>query len=410
MNDGKLCISADSHVVESVEFFKPLADMFGDKAPRVVIADPAIGPQLNLGDGRLGLRITGFFMQNVDFTKPEAQELLAKGYELARPGCYDVKERLLDQDIDGIDAEVIYPSVIFNVYQVEDRNILNATFRLYNDWVADYCSKSPDRLFPLASLQLYDLDEAIAEMERSKLMGHVGASIPASAPPDKQYVDPWYDKFWAAAEEMQMPLNMHIFTGATADHGLPRNDPRSRANGPMAFAGVALTVADIIQSGVCERFPNLKFVVTEFETGWIGHVLKRLDWAYVRGGGERRMGLPKLPSEYWRSNFYCTFEDDPLGVRTRDFIDVNTMLWGSDYPHGDSIFPHSQQVLSEILDGCTPEEKWKMTVKNVVELYNLPYELTGPEQARINYVPTPEVKTWRNALPLTEVTQSTPMV
>ena len=276
--------------------------------------------------------------------------------------------------------------------------------------MADYCKKAPDRLFPLSSLQLYDLDEAIAEMERSKLMGHVGASIPASAPPDKMYVDPWYDKFWAAAQEMQMPLNMHIFTGATADHGLPRNDPRSRANGPMAFAGVALTVADLIQSGVCERFPDLKFVVTEFETGWIGHVLKRLDWAYVRGGGERAMGLPKLPSEYWRSNFYCTFEDDPLGIRTRDFIDVNTMLWGSDYPHGDSIFPHSQQVLSEILDGCTPEEKWKMTVKNVVELYHLPFELTGPEQARINYVPTPEVKTWRNSLPLTEVTQATPMI
>ena len=410
MDDGKLCISADSHVVESVEFFEPLADMFGEKAPRVVIADPKVGPQLNLGDGRLGLRITGFFMQNVDFTKPEAQELLAKGYELARPGCYDVKERLLDQEIDGLDAEVIYPSVIFNVYQVADRNVLNATFRLYNDWVSDYCNKAPGRLFPLSSLQLYDLDEAIAEMERSKLMGHVGASIPASAPPDKLYVDPWYDKFWAAAQEMEMPLNMHIFTGATADHGLPRNDPRSRANGPMAFAGVALTVADLIQSGVCERFPDLKFVVTEFETGWIGHVLKRLDWAYVRGGGERVMGLPKLPSEYWRSNFYCTFEDDPLGIRTRDFIDVNTMLWGSDYPHGDSIFPHSQQVLSEILDGCTPEEKWKMTVKNVVELYKLPFELTGPEQARINGVPAPEVKTWRNSLPLTEVTQATPMI
>ena len=296
------------------------------------------------------------------------------------------------------------------MYQVENRDILNATFRLYNDWVADYCRKAPDRLFPLASLQLYDLDEAIAEMERSKLMGHVGASIPASAPPDLLYVDPAYDKFWSAAQEMQMPLNMHIFTGATSDHGLSRRDPRSRANGPMAFAGMAITIADLIQSGVCERFPDLKFVVTEFETGWIAHTLKRLDWAYVRGGGERTMGLPKLPSEYWRSNFYCTFEDDPLGVRTRDFIDVDTMLWGNDYPHGDSIFPHSQQVLSEILDECTPEEKWKMTVKNVVELYHLPYELTGPEQARINYVPTPEVKTWRNSLPLTEVTQSTPMI
>ena len=85
------------------------------------------------------------------------------------------------------------------------------------------------------------------------------------------------------------------------------------------------------------------------------------------------------------------------------------MLWGNDYPHGDSVFPHSQQVLSEILDECTPEERWQMTVGNVVKLYNLPFELGSPDQATINSLAKPEAKTWRNAMPLTEVGLATPM-
>jgi hypothetical protein len=116
-----------------------------------------------------------------------------------------------------------------------------------------------------------------------------------------------------------------------------------------------------------------------------------------------------LPSAYWRRQFSCTFEDDPLGIMTRSFIGTETMLWGNDYPHGDSVFPHSQQVLSEILSDCTPEERYQMTVENVVKLYNLPFELEGPEQARINSVPTPEQKTWRNAMPLPQVTIATPL-
>ena len=392
----KLCISADSHVVESAEFFEPLEKLFGEEAPRMVTADPARGPQLDLRNGKLGIGLSGFFMQNVDFTTPEAMEMRKLGYALARPGCYDVPERLNDQDLDGLAAEIVYPSVIFNLYQIENLDIVKASFALYNDWVADYCRQAPDRLFPLASLQLFDLDEAIQEMERSKKLGHVGVSIAATAPPDRLYSDPFYDKFWEAAQAMNMPMHWHIFTGATDNHGLPFR----QAGSALSFAGVMFTIADIIQSGVCERFPGLRFVVTEFETGWVGIMLKRLDWAYIRGGGEKVFGLPMLPSEYWKRNFRVTFEDDPLGIMTRDFIGTSTMMWGSDYPHGDSIFPHSQQVLSEILSDCTPEERYELTVKNVVELYNLPFELEGPDQAALNFIPTPKVKTWQNALPL----------
>ena len=392
---NKLCISADSHVVESAEFFKPLEELFGEKAPRIVTVDPARGPQLDLGNGKLGIGLSGFFMQNVDFTSSEALEMRRLGYDLARPGCYDVKERLKDQELDGINAEVLYPSVIFNVYQIENLDIVKATFCLYNDWVADYCKEAPDRLFPLASIQLFDLDEAVRELERCKKLGHVGASIAATAPPGRLYSDPYYDKFWEAAQDLKMPLNWHIFTGATENHGLPFR----QAGSALSFAGVMFTVADIIQSGVCERFPGLRFVVTEFEAGWVGIMLKRLDWGYIRAGGEKVSGLPLLPSEYWNRNFRVSFEDDPLGIMTKDFIGTSTMMWGSDYPHGDSVFPHSQQVLSEILSDCTLEERYEMTVKNVVELYNLPFELEGPEQAAVNSIPTPSVKTWRNAMP-----------
>jgi predicted TIM-barrel fold metal-dependent hydrolase len=365
-----LCISSDSHVVEPPELFEPLQKRFGDRAPRIRMTEEQ-GPRLDLGNGRLGIAVGSFLQAGQDFGAPDALEIRKRGYELARPGVYEIPARLEDEALDGVDAEVLYPSIIFNVYQIEDLNIVKATFASYNDWVTDYMSQAPDHLFGLASVQLYDLDEAIQEMERGKKAGHVGVGIPATAPPDRPYSDPWYDKFWAAAQDMKMPMTMHIFTGATPNHGLPNQ----HADYPLAFAGAMCTIADLIYGGVCERFPGLRFVITEFETGWTAHMLDRLDWAYKRRGGTR--GYPKIPntpSYYWRQNFRITFEDDPIGILTRDKIGPETLMWGSDYPHGDSVFPDSQGVLDRIMADCTPQERHLMTAKNVVELYDLPFE------------------------------------
>jgi predicted TIM-barrel fold metal-dependent hydrolase len=367
----ELCISADSHIVEPPELFAPLEKRFGERAPRIRFGGER-GPQLDLGDGRLGLSIAGFLQAGVDFSRPETQEAMKKGYELARPGVYDIKARLEDQNLDGIDAEVMYPSILFNVYQIADTEVVNATFASYNDWIADYSSGAPDRLFGLGAVQLRDIDSAIAEMERAKKLGLVGVCIPATAPPEHLYSDSYYDKFWAAAQDLNMPLGMHIFTGATDRHGLPF----AQGGSALAFAGVIFSIADLVQSGVCARYPGLRFVITEFETGWLGITLKRLDWGYWRPGGPRRPGaLPEPPSYYWKQNFRITFEDDEIGVKTRNYSGSSTLMWGSDYPHGDSVFPHSQEVLGRILAECTPEERYEMTVKNVVELYDLPFEV-----------------------------------
>ncbi|HEX8969126.1 MAG TPA: amidohydrolase family protein, partial [Chloroflexota bacterium] len=328
----RLCISADSHVVEPAEMFAPLQKRLGNRAPRIVRTE--MGDQLDRGDGTLGLPIGGFLIAGMDLASDETRAQTRRGYAIARPGVYDIGERLKDQQRDGVAAEVVYPSVLFDVYQVEDTSVVEATFQAYNDWLQAYVRPAPGRLFGLGAIQLRDLDAAIDEMHRVKELGFVGACIPCTAPPERPFSDRFYDPFWAAAEEAGVPLAMHIFAAASPYHGVP-NVPG--ANSPLAYIGMEVTLMHLIASGVCERFPDLKFVPTEFETGWIGNFLRRTDHAWTRHGGKiAGFSLPHKPSDYWHRQFTATFEDDPIGIRTRDFIGVDNLMWGSDYPHGDS--------------------------------------------------------------------------
>ena len=372
----RLCISSDSHVVEPPEMFAPLQNKLGSKAPRIVKTE--LGDQLDRGNGTLGLPIGGFLIAGMDLATDETRAQTKRGYAIARPGVYDIGARLKDQDIDGVDAEVIYPSVLFDVYQVEDTNVVHTTFQAYNDWLAEYMRPAGTRLFGLGAIQLRDLDRAIEEMHRVKEMGFVGLAIPCTAPPEKPFSDPYYDRFWAAAQQAQMPLAMHIFAQGSPNHGVP-NVPG--ANSPLAYIGMEVTIMHLIVGGVCERFPDLQFVPTEFETGWIGNFLRRTDHTWTRHGGKiAGYTLPQKPSYYWHRQFTCTFEDDPIGIRTRDFIGVKNMMWGSDYPHGDSIFPESQQILDSLFSAEEEPDRYAVTVENVVSLYKLPFDIAHSTQ------------------------------
>jgi predicted TIM-barrel fold metal-dependent hydrolase len=364
-------ISADSHVVEPPELFIPLQDRFGERAPLVVFTE-RMGHQLYLGDGTMGLPIGHFLIAGMDVGSEATRAETRKGYGIARKGVYDIAARLADQELDGVAAEVLYPSVLFNVYQIEDTAIVHATFQAYNDWLADYVRPAPDRLFGLGAIQLRDIDSAIDELHRVKELGFVGVCIPCTAPSERPYSDAYYDPFWEAAQALRLPLTMHIFTGATPNHGLPKWPGVSY---PLAYIGIEVSVATLILSGVCERFPELIFVPTEFETGWVGNLLRRLDHAVYRGGGSPFAGveLSMKPSDYWRRNFRVTFEDDCIGIRTRDFIGVENLLWGSDYPHGDSIFPESQRILDDLFATVDPAERYAITAGSVVKLYGLPF-------------------------------------
>jgi predicted TIM-barrel fold metal-dependent hydrolase len=368
---SSLQISADSHVVEPPEVFISLSRRFGDAAPGVM-PSAEHGHVYMPGNGRATpVAILG--RAGIDPASPEWKRAEAKGYEV-RPGILDVEARLKDQEIDGVVGEVLYPSLLLSMFsrQETETELVKAAFCSYNDWLVAYTRDAPNNLFPLACIQLNDLDQAVSELRRCKLLGHVGACIPSSSTLERPYSDPVFDRFWAAAEELRMPLAFHIGSGAVPGENMP-SFLRERGLFWTLFPTIiSVTVGDLILGGVCERFPNIKFVVAEFDTGWIATFLNRLDWAVKRDGYSP--GLTLTPSDYWQRNFVATFEDDEVGVRTRDLLGGHTLMWASDYPHGDSTWPDSQAILDRVMKGCNQEERQSMTARNVVELYSLPIE------------------------------------
>jgi predicted TIM-barrel fold metal-dependent hydrolase len=361
-------------VVEAREVFEGLEDRFGSRAPRVErnfngkpgdwIVLPGTAP---VPVGRLG--IAGNRLDD-----PKTDEKIALGYDGLNPGVKDPHARLDEQTLDGVCGEVMYPSLNMFAFALEDRDVVSAVFERHNDWVFDYCSAAPERLLGIGCLGLPDVDIALAEMQRAATKGVRGFAIPAHAPVDKPYNHPDYDPFWAAAQDFGVPLTMHIFTGSSFDCGLPPHwgTPGGTIKGyTLAHTTAVNTMIDLICGGVVERFPRLKFVVSEFETGWVAHFLQRLDHAAYRTPKFAVDYLTMKPSEYFHRNFYVTFEDDEAGILTRHLIGVGNLLWGNDYPHHDSIWPHSMQSLAECMAGVPEAEIHQMCFQNTVDLYGI---------------------------------------
>jgi len=366
--------SCDSHVVEAREVFEGLEDRFGSRAPRIERdfkgrrGDWLVLPDMfPIPVGRLG--IAGHRLDD-----PATDELIAQGYDGLNPGVRDPHRRLDEQDLDGIVGEVMYPSLNMFTFAIPDREVVSAVFERHNDWVLDYCSVAPERLIGIGCLGLPDVDIALAEMQRAATRGVRGFAIPAHVSPDRPYCHEDYDRFWAAAQDFGVPLTMHIFTGSSLDGGMPEHwgTPGGTIKGyTMAQTTVINTMIDLICGGVCERFPGLKFVISEFETGWVAQCLQRLDHAAYRTPNFAVDYLTMKPSDYFRRQFHVTFEDDEAGILTRNMIGVDCLLWGNDYPHHDAIWPHSMKILDETMADVSADERERMCFRNTVELYDI---------------------------------------
>jgi predicted TIM-barrel fold metal-dependent hydrolase len=369
--------SCDSHVVEAPEVFAGLEERFGERAPRVVHElGGRAGTFLYWPKQNRPIPVGRFGIAGHRLDDPETQQRILRGWDGMNPGVRDPVARLKEQDQDGIVGEVMYPSINMLTFSIDDREVVQAVFRRHNDWIRDYCSHAPERLIAAACLPLPDVDEAIEELQRVAKLGVRGIAIPCTAPPEKPYSLPAYEPFWAAAEEAGLPITMHIFCGSSWGMNLPGHWNQI-VSYTLSHAAIWETVTTLITSGVAHRHPKLRFVCAEWETGWLAHVLQRMDHATYRSRNEASKDLEMAPSEYFRRQFYATFEDDAIGVRTRHEIGVENLLWGNDYPHHDSIWPRSMEVIERIFEGVPAVEKEKMTSRNVLDLYQvkLPAEL-----------------------------------
>ena len=364
-------ISSDSHIIEPADLWTDrIESKYKDRAPHVVRdADQ----DRWFTDGIEGLSFQAGAQAGTRFDEPEKLAFKFREEDV-RPGGYIPEEHVKDMDIDGIDVGIVYPTYL-QMYAIQDSDLLTAIFRAYNSWVADFCGAYPKRLRGIAMLNTDDIHEAVGELEAYAKMGLAGAMISVFPPEDRSYDSPEYDPLWAASQDLDIPLSLHTGTNRPAPGDkvihLHELKPSFLCN---VDSYVRSSLADMIYSGVFERYPKLQIGSIEFELSWVPHFLNRLDFNYSQrppGDKWHRYKEDMMPSDYFHRNVFISFQEDSLGIELRHIIGVDNLLWGSDYPHQESTFPYSRRVLDEILADCTDEEKAKIAGGNAARIYHL---------------------------------------
>jgi predicted TIM-barrel fold metal-dependent hydrolase len=362
-------ISADSHVLEPPDLWtrRLASGPFADRAPRV-IADRETGGHRFLIDGLPPQPIS------LPGAAGKSSEELRETGPLgdARPGGWDIDARLADQDLDGIAAEVLYPSISMVLTQLADVEYQLACAQAYNDWLIELCSRAPDRVAGIALVPVADVDAAVAEVVRTHDAGLRGVLVPGR-PPAGHYAEPRFDPLWAACAERWLPVSFHI-----ALTGDPVGDPTLGSGIRM------MTVMSVVQAmqqtlslfmfgGIFDRHPDLRIVSAEHDAGWVAHYAYRLDQLFDRHrhwlGTD--IAIRRRPSDYIGTNAYFTFQKDPVAVATRERVGVTQLMWASDYPHSDSTWPHSRKVIERDFGGVPDDELALLIGGNAEALYEL---------------------------------------
>ena len=369
--DEYTIISSDSHVYEPPDLWTARMDSkFRDRAPHIVRTEDG---DFWFCEGRRGQGTSQGTQGGMRFDRSEDLTYNDR-FENVRPGGYDPDEHVKDMDIDGVHAELIYPTVGLIFFAgVRDSDLLSAIFRTYNDWLAEFCSTYPQRLKGVAMVNVDDVQDGVGELERIRNMGLGAAMITVYPPEDMPYDRPEYEPLWAAAQDLDIPLSLHMVTGRTGQQET-RVDTMSAAYLINMDHWVRMSITHMIFSGVFERYPKLQVGAVEHELSWIPYYLSQSDYTYTQrppGEGWHRFKGDMLPSDFFHQNVFVSFQEDSMGIRDRHVIGVDNLLWGSDYPHVESTFPRSREILAEILSDCTEEEKAKIVGGNAARIYRL---------------------------------------
>ena len=371
-------ISSDSHVVEPPDLWPTrLPAEFRNPGLRVEKFDDGdwwVCQDIKIMVGALqssmaGRRFTG------DFSKTDA-EITGAGL----PGGYIPEEHVKDMDTDGVYGGVLYPSIGLALFRFNPgTRFLNAIFSAYNDWLAEFCSACPQRLKGIGMVNLEDVDAGIKEMERCAQIGLSGIMI--TTYPEgvgyfggNGYDSPMYEPVWAAAQDLDIPVSFHF----TTNRPMPGEKKLTRFTDKRALLTnvdhwIRMSLSYMIFTGVFERYPKLRIVSVENELSWVPHFLDRIDYTYTQRDLPEdwyRFKEDMLPSDYFHRNVFCSFQEDGLGIKLRQIIGVDCLIWGSDYPHTEGTFPKSREILEEILTDCTEEEKAKIAGENTAKLYH----------------------------------------
>ena len=379
-------ISADSHLELPVDrWAHRIPEKYRDRAPRRI--QVAGGGDAHIGEGR------DIMIEPKRMGKEYRVYPFGGSFD-TNPGAGSPEQRIKEQDLDGIDAEVLYPGSAGPNYWrgVKDDTAYKAIIRAYNDYVAeDYCSVAPDRLIGLGLIPEINVKDAIAELEHCAKIGLKGVAI-NTFPAGKMFPTAEDDEFWAAAIALNMPISVHVmfqFGGGERYHGpmfkyekqwdrevfSAGRDILGRYANYFTIRG-ARDAIRLVLAGVFDRFPTLKIYFAENEVGWIPNWIEQADNIFRRN---HRWAMELLdvkplkrpPSEYIKEHCYWGFQYNPIGVKLRHEIGLEHIMWSSDFPHTESDWPHSLDTIAKTFKDVPEDEKQKMVAGNAIKYFHL---------------------------------------
>ena len=288
---------------------------------------------------------------------------------IRRPGDPHLRKKEMDRD--GVDAEVIY-GVLAAAAKLEDHEASVTMLKIYNTWMADFLKHYPDRQIGLACLPFGDIPAAIEEVHRVAKLGFRGIELSCSWNMEPMWHPQW-EPLWQAIDEVNLPLHFHTFPSVSPKLREQYTGLTQRA---LMYSGLCLfqlALANILTAlmgrAVFERYPRLRVVFGESGIGWIPYVLDRMDFEYE--DQYKDLPLKMLPSQYWRRQCKATFQYDRIGTKLIDEMGAETLMWGSDYPHPDGIWPESEKYISEQFKELSPEVTRMITCDNAAKFYGL---------------------------------------
>ncbi|MCU1426113.1 MAG: amidohydrolase family protein [Actinomycetia bacterium] len=350
-------ISADNHVFEPVTLWQErLPEQYRSR-----------GPRLDVDNGWHVLAIEG--MPNRKLSRVEGGARAGENGEHRSAGGADGDARLADMALDGVIAEVIYPTFGLFIDMVPAADLQMACAQVYNDWCAEVFLHRPDVFVPAAVVPVRDVASACAELARVAELGYKAAMIPTSPPEVMRYNRPEFDALWKIAADAGIPLSLHTGTGALPQH------ERGPGGAVINYAKVGLLSAETLcyfaASGVLERFPGLRLVFVETGAGWLAYCCERMDEAFEEHQQWVNPKLEAAPSHYVKRQCHVTLGADRAPLLTREITGIEPLLWASDYPHPEGTFPKSQDVVARIFAGLGADEMEAIVCTNAARLYGI---------------------------------------
>jgi uncharacterized protein len=373
-------ISADGHLeVPPDRWMKHVPERYSERAPRLV----------RLEDGGEAWLVEGMpLMANgVNLTGGRPLQYSNESYWNAdgssRPGTGSPEQRLAEQDLDGLDAEVLYPPVFVGRFldKIGDPRVYLALIRAFNDFVAEYCSVAPDRLLGNGIMPATGIEDALAELRHCHEIGLRSISPIQFPNGSGKNIPEDDDRFWELALTLGMPISPHVSIG---DRAIPTTGHVAASATATGAPPLALSIAhnaptgpmwgiiQLIASGTFDRFPELRMYFAETQASWMPFAFFYMDEAWSRRT-HLYPGHPLTmrPTEYMAKHCWFGIVCDPLAMQIRDHIPADRLMWGTDLPHSAGSFPESRAWLDRIFGEVPDDLRRKILLENPANFFGL---------------------------------------